>query len=100
MKCTHDPIKTKGAIGMYHCPECGEMVVAGIEHPNYEEDKMTRKEIITDIENHLKNIKLRVNKEFDTMNRDMWNEIMAEVNRSLWLIDMIRLNDENLSKKV
>jgi hypothetical protein len=22
---------------MYHCPDCGEMVVAGVEHPDYEE---------------------------------------------------------------
>lgn len=33
--CTHDPKETLGPIGMYHCPECYEMVVAGIEHPNY-----------------------------------------------------------------
>jgi hypothetical protein len=37
MKCSHDPRELKGhPIGMYHCPECGEMVVAGIEHPNYD----------------------------------------------------------------
>jgi acetone carboxylase gamma subunit len=22
-------------IGMFHCPECGEMVIAGIPHPDY-----------------------------------------------------------------
>ena len=32
-KCTHDPKQIKGPIGMYHCPECGEMVLAGMEHP-------------------------------------------------------------------
>lgn len=32
-ECTHDPKETKGPIGMYHCPECGEMVLAGVEHP-------------------------------------------------------------------
>lgn len=32
MKCQHDPKETKGAIGMYHCPECGDMVLAGVEH--------------------------------------------------------------------
>ena len=35
MKCPHDPRETTGAIGMYHCPECGEMVLAGIAHPDY-----------------------------------------------------------------
>ena len=33
--CLYDPKLIKGAIGMYHCPECGEMVVAGVEHHNY-----------------------------------------------------------------
>jgi hypothetical protein len=36
MKCTHDPKQTTGPIGMYHCPECGYMVLAGVEHPDYE----------------------------------------------------------------
>ena len=32
--CTHDPVKLSGQpIGMYHCPECGLMVVAGMPHP-------------------------------------------------------------------
>lgn len=35
MKCIHDPTKIVGAIGQYHCPECGEMVVAGVPHPDY-----------------------------------------------------------------
>ena len=35
MVCLHDPRETTGAIGMYHCPECGEMVLAGMEHPDY-----------------------------------------------------------------
>lgn len=36
-KCPHDPLSLLGKpIGMYHCPECGEMVVAGEEHPDYE----------------------------------------------------------------
>jgi len=34
MTCTHDPRLLAGQpIGMYHCPECGDMVVAGLEHP-------------------------------------------------------------------
>lgn len=35
--CSFDP-KTIGSdvpIGMFHCPECGEMVIAGMDHPNY-----------------------------------------------------------------
>lgn len=32
-KCSHDPRQYAGqAIGMYHCPECGCMVIAGVEH--------------------------------------------------------------------
>ena len=36
LTCKFDP-KTYAdqPIGMFHCPECGEMVVAGIEHPDY-----------------------------------------------------------------
>ena len=34
--CPHDPMQLAGMpIGMYHCPECGEMIVAGIPHPQY-----------------------------------------------------------------
>ena len=35
MNCPHDPREITGPIGMYHCPECGEMVLAGTEHPDY-----------------------------------------------------------------
>jgi hypothetical protein len=32
--CSHDPRLYKGfPVGQYHCPECGEMVVAGLPHP-------------------------------------------------------------------
>ena len=35
-KCPHDPRELAGhAIGMYHCPECCEMVLAGYPHPDY-----------------------------------------------------------------
>lgn len=30
--CEHDPQQTKGPIGMYHCPDCGEMQLAGFPH--------------------------------------------------------------------
>lgn len=33
--CPHDPTKTHPSVGMYHCPECGEMVIAGMEHIDY-----------------------------------------------------------------
>lgn len=32
--CPHDPQQTTGAIGQYHCPECGAMVLAGYSHPS------------------------------------------------------------------
>ena len=32
-QCPHDPRETTGPIGMYHCPDCGEMVLAGMAHP-------------------------------------------------------------------
>ena len=35
-QCPHKPEELKGQpIGMYHCPICGEMVLAGVKHPNY-----------------------------------------------------------------
>ena len=38
-KCGHDPREMAGQpIGMFHCPECGEMVIAGMPHPDYSED--------------------------------------------------------------
>jgi predicted RNA-binding Zn-ribbon protein involved in translation (DUF1610 family) len=34
--CTYDPKEMAGKpIGMFHCPECGEMVLAGMDHPPY-----------------------------------------------------------------
>ena len=42
-QCGHDPRELKGLpIGMYHCPECGEMVIAGL--PHYPEDEKETKE--------------------------------------------------------
>ncbi len=36
MKCSYDPREMSGQpIGMFHCPECGEMVLAGMIHPDY-----------------------------------------------------------------
>lgn len=32
--CPHDPRQTLGARGMYHCPVCGAMVLAGVAHPD------------------------------------------------------------------
>jgi hypothetical protein len=37
--CGHDPRLTLGPIGMYHCPECGEMQVAGFKHTGIMEEK-------------------------------------------------------------
>ena len=34
-RCSYDPKQLFGEpIGMFHCPECGEMVVAGMDHPD------------------------------------------------------------------
>ena len=34
--CKHDPKQYAGfPIGMYHCPECGQMVLAGMDHPDW-----------------------------------------------------------------
>ena len=34
-KCTYDPKEyANQPIGMFHCPECGEMVLAGMDHPD------------------------------------------------------------------
>ena len=32
--CPYDPSTVEGSIGMFHCPLCGEMVVAGLFHPD------------------------------------------------------------------
>jgi ribosomal protein L37AE/L43A len=37
MTCTYDPRDTRIEVGMHHCPECGEMVVAGCAHPATEQ---------------------------------------------------------------
>jgi hypothetical protein len=34
-----DPQQLKGApLGMYHCPYCGDMVMAGMDHVDYKDD--------------------------------------------------------------
>lgn len=34
-KCTFDPTPLRGLpLGMFHCPECGGMILAGMEHPD------------------------------------------------------------------
>lgn len=35
-RCTYDPSGLIGVpLGMFHCPECGEVVIAGMPHPDY-----------------------------------------------------------------
>lgn len=37
VSCPHDPRVMHGAaLGMYHCPDCGAMVLAGYQHPDDE----------------------------------------------------------------
>lgn len=33
MACKYNPTHDEG--GMFHCPECGEMILAGMPHPDY-----------------------------------------------------------------
>jgi hypothetical protein len=36
IECSYDPRKLKGVpMGMFHCPQCGEMIIAGCPHPDY-----------------------------------------------------------------
>ena len=50
-KCSFDPtadIYKDSPIGMFHCPECGEMVVASLPHPDYDallDEDALRKEL-------------------------------------------------------
>lgn len=38
LKCTYDPRVMAGLpLGMFHCPDCGSMVLAGMAHPDYSE---------------------------------------------------------------
>ena len=34
-RCSYDPMLAHPAVGMHHCPECGEMVIANVPHPDY-----------------------------------------------------------------
>lgn len=37
VECSHDPRSRRGLpIGMYHCPECGCMVIAGLPHTEHD----------------------------------------------------------------
>lgn len=47
-QCPHDPRDLAGEpIGMYHCPHCGVMVIAGIPHP--EVQRMAPRHQATDL---------------------------------------------------
>jgi hypothetical protein len=36
VRCSYDPRERAGEpMGQFHCPECGEMVLAGAPHPDY-----------------------------------------------------------------
>ncbi len=50
--CTFDPKTVHGPIGMFHCPECGEMQMAGMEHlsPWSEEDDISYQKYMKDNE--------------------------------------------------
>lgn len=60
-KCPFNPIIYKNEpMGMFHCPWCGEMVLAGIEHPDYgllDWDEDEYKELVKIIEEVISNCK-------------------------------------------
>lgn len=38
-QCPYDPKPLVNVpLGMFHCPICREMVIAGLEHPDYDEE--------------------------------------------------------------
>ena len=41
--CNEKPEKIIGPIGMYHCPDCGAMLIAGIYHPHLCKECLERK---------------------------------------------------------
>lgn len=55
MPCDFDPEPLKGVpLGMFHCPYCGEMVLAGAEHPDY--DWLDTPEGQAEIEQHMREV--------------------------------------------
>ena len=46
--CPYDPMEMAGQpIGMFHCEFCGEMVVAGLPHPDYSTlDDLTEEDFV------------------------------------------------------
>lgn len=49
-ECTEHPEMLVGApMGMYHCPVCMEMLVAGLRHPSKEEIRTMNEELIADV---------------------------------------------------
>lgn len=47
-RCAFDPILNvdRKPVGMFHCPDCGQMVVAGVPHPDYSIlDNLTNEEV-------------------------------------------------------
>ena len=78
--CTYDPTNDLG--GMFHCPECGEMILAGAPHPDYsllENEPMATPEMSPNEEVEAAIIKL-----FDMVNKHKPND-RSEKDR-LWAI--------------
>lgn len=49
-ECSEHPEMLKGApLGMYHCPVCMEMMVAGLRHPTKKEIREMNEELIADV---------------------------------------------------
>lgn len=48
--CAEKPEAVSGPIGMYHCPDCGGMVMAGMEHLRLCKRCLDRKHPAFDVE--------------------------------------------------
>jgi len=88
MKCIHDPTKIEGAIGQYHCPGCGEMVIAGIPHLDY------------DLLNNLTEEDIKVIAGKETLLDEQWKNAKAQVDEG-WheLLDDLRKNLDEITKE-
>jgi hypothetical protein len=57
MNCSYDPreIPSGSPIGMFHCEVCGEVVIAGLPHPDYSEEHKFEEEHKEEIEERFRN---------------------------------------------
>ena len=46
--CPYDPTLVPGCVSMHHCPLCGELVIAGMSHPDFSIFDTTNDKELTD----------------------------------------------------